>query len=84
MSSTIPMYGYSRWPMSSCTILDPLGAQVVRRPRHLSGRGGEDVLGESTSYVFKFYFFVALLLNFNSLLHTRSFSFDRRHQHRDG
>jgi hypothetical protein len=70
--------------MSSCTILDPLGAQVVRRPRHLSGRGGKDVLGESTSYVFKFYFFVALLLNFNSLLHTRSFSFGRRHQHRDG
>jgi hypothetical protein len=42
--------------MNSCTVLDPLGAQVVRRPGHLSGRGDEDILGESTSYIFKFYF----------------------------
>jgi hypothetical protein len=35
-------------------VLDPLRAQVVRRPRHLLGHGGEDVLGESTSYIFKF------------------------------
>jgi hypothetical protein len=64
--------------MSSCTVLDPYGAQVVCRPRHLSGRGGEDVLGESTSYIFKFYLFLALLRNFNSLLHTRLFLFGGR------
>jgi hypothetical protein len=69
LSSTVPIYGYSRWLISSCTILDPLGAQAVRRPGHLSGRDGEDVLGESTSYIFKFYLFLALLRNFNSLLH---------------
>jgi hypothetical protein len=40
--------------MSSCTVLDPLGAKVVRRPGHLSARDGEDVLGESTGYIFKF------------------------------
>jgi hypothetical protein len=50
-------------------VLDPLGAQVVRRTRHLIGCGGEDVLGESTSYIFKFYLFLALVHNFNSLLH---------------
>jgi hypothetical protein len=50
-------------------VLDPLGAQVVRRPQHLSGRDGEDVIGESTSYIFKIYLFLTLLHNFNSLLH---------------
>jgi hypothetical protein len=35
-------------------VLDPLGAQTVRQPGHLSGRGGEYVLGESTRYIFKF------------------------------
>jgi hypothetical protein len=30
--------------MSSCTVLDPLGVQAVRRPWHLSGCGGEDVM----------------------------------------
>jgi hypothetical protein len=58
LSSTIPRYGYSRRPMSSCTVLDPLGAQAVRRPGHLLGRGGEDVLGESTRYIFKFICFL--------------------------
>jgi hypothetical protein len=65
--------------MSSCTVLDPLGTQVVRQLGHLSGCGGEDVLGESTSYIFKFYLFLALLHNFNSLLHVGSFSFGGRH-----
>jgi hypothetical protein len=65
--------------MSSCTVLDPLGSQVVRRPGHLSRHGGEDVLSESTSYIFKFYLFLALLHNFNSLLHAGSFSFGERH-----
>jgi hypothetical protein len=69
MSSTVPRYGYSSRPMNSCKVLDPLGAQVVCRLGHLSGRGGEDVLGESTNYIFKFYLFFALLCNFNSLLH---------------
>jgi hypothetical protein len=69
LSSSVPRYGYSRQPTSSCTVLDPLGAQVVRQPRHLLGRGGKDVLGESTSYIFKIYLFLALLDNFNSLLH---------------
>jgi hypothetical protein len=44
--------------MSNCTVQDPLEAQAIRRPRHLSGHGGEDVLGESTSYIFKFYLFL--------------------------
>jgi hypothetical protein len=54
MSSIVHMYGYRRRPMSSCMVLDPLGAQAVHRPRHLSGHGGEDVLGESTTYIFQF------------------------------
>jgi hypothetical protein len=47
--------------MDSCTVLDPLGAQAIRRPGHLLGRSGEDVLGESTRYIFKSYLFIALL-----------------------
>jgi hypothetical protein len=50
-------------------VLDPLGAQYVHQLGHLSVQGGEDVLSESTSYIFKFYMFLALLHNFNSLLH---------------
>jgi hypothetical protein len=73
MSSTVSRYGYSSRLMNSCTVLDPLGAQAVRRLGHLSGRGGEDVLGESTSYIFIFYLFHALLYNFNSLLHAENF-----------
>jgi hypothetical protein len=69
LSSPVPRYGYSRRPTSSCTVLNPLGTQIVRQPGHLLGRGGKDVLGESTSYIFKFYLFLALLHNFNSLLH---------------
>jgi hypothetical protein len=78
MSSTVPKYDYSSQPTNSCMILDQLGAQAVRRPGHLSGWGGEDASGESTSYVFKFYLFLTLLYNFNSLFHTRIFSFGRR------
>jgi hypothetical protein len=44
--------------MDSCTVLDPLGAQALRRPGQLSGRGGNDVLGESTSYILKFICFL--------------------------
>jgi hypothetical protein len=40
--------------MSRCMIMDPLGAQAVHRPGHLLGHGDEDVLGESSSYIFKF------------------------------
>jgi hypothetical protein len=65
--------------MSSCKVLDPLGTQVIHRSGHLSRRGAEDVLGESTSYIFKFYLFLDLLHNFNSLLHTGSFLFGGRH-----
>jgi hypothetical protein len=54
-------------------VLDPLGAQTLRRPGHLSGRGGEDVLGQSTSYIFRFYLFLTLLRNFNSLLQAGNF-----------
>jgi hypothetical protein len=61
LSSIVPRYGYSRQLMSSCTVLDPLDAQAIHRPGHLSGHGGEDVLGESTSYIFKFFLFLALL-----------------------
>jgi hypothetical protein len=35
--------------MSSNTFLDRLGAQVICRLGHLSGRGGEDALNESTT-----------------------------------
>jgi hypothetical protein len=59
--------------MDSCKILDPLGAQALHRPGQLSGRSGEDVLGECTSYIFRFYLFLTLLRNFNSLLHTRHY-----------
>jgi hypothetical protein len=54
MSLIVPRYGYSRRPMSSLTVQDPLGTHVVRRPGHLSGHDGEDVLVESTSYILKF------------------------------
>jgi hypothetical protein len=37
---------------------------------HLSGCGGEDVLGKSTIYIFNFYMFLALLRIFSSLLYT--------------
>jgi hypothetical protein len=37
----------------TCTVLDPLGAQAVCRLGHLLERSGDDVLGESTSYIFK-------------------------------
>jgi hypothetical protein len=60
-------------------VLDPLGTQAVHRLGHLSGRSEEDVLGESNSYNFKFYLFLALLRNFNSLLHIRTFLFGGRH-----
>jgi hypothetical protein len=72
------MYGYSSWPMNSCTVLDPLDAQVVRQLGHLLGWGGEDVLGEYTSYIFQFYLYLALLRNFNSLLYAEIFLFGRR------
>jgi hypothetical protein len=71
--STVPRYGYSSRLMNSCTVLDPLGAQAIRRPGHLLGWGGEDVLGVSTSYIFKFYLFLTLLHNFNSLFHVGIF-----------
>jgi hypothetical protein len=45
LSAIVPRYGYSSRPMNSRTVLDPLGTQAIRRPRHLLGRGGEDVLG---------------------------------------
>jgi hypothetical protein len=77
LSSTVPRYGYSSQLMDSCTVLDPLGSQALRRPEHLLGRGGEDVLGQSTNYIFRFYLFLTLLCNFNSLLHSRTF-FGRR------
>jgi hypothetical protein len=64
--------------MSSCMVQDPLGAQAVRRPGHLLGRGGKHVLGESTSYIFKFYLFLTLLRIFNSLLHVGTFSYGGR------
>jgi hypothetical protein len=78
MSSTVPRYGYSSRSMSSCTVLDPLDAQAVRRPGHLLGRGDEDVMGESTSYIFKIYLFLSLLHKFNYLLHARTFLFGGR------
>jgi hypothetical protein len=65
--------------MNSYTVLDPLGVQAIHRPGLLSGWGGEDVLGESTSYIFQFYLFFALLRNFNSLLHAETFLFGGRH-----
>jgi hypothetical protein len=65
--------------MNSCKDLDPLGAQAIHRSRHLSRRGGEDFMGESTSYIFKFYLFLALLRNFNSILHLGTFLFGGRH-----
>jgi hypothetical protein len=40
--------------MNSYTVLDPLGAQAIRRPRHLSGRSGEDVLMSLLATISKF------------------------------
>jgi hypothetical protein len=40
--------------------------------------GSNDVLGESTSYIFQFYLYLALLRNFNSLLHVGIFLFGGR------
>jgi hypothetical protein len=79
LSSTIPRYGYNSRSTDSCTVLDPPGFQALHRPGQLSGRGGEDVLGESTSYIYVFYLFLTLLHNFNSLLHARTFSVGERH-----
>jgi hypothetical protein len=79
LSSTVPRYDYSSRPMDSCMVLGSLGAQALRPPGHLSGRSDKDVLDDSTSYIFIFYLFLALLCNFNSLLHARTFSFDRTH-----
>jgi hypothetical protein len=78
LTSTVPRYGYSSQPMVSCTVLDPLGTQAICRPGHLLGHGGDDVLGQSTSYIFIFYLFLTLLHNFHSLLHVGTFSFGGR------
>jgi hypothetical protein len=78
LSSTVPRYGYNRRPTSSYMVQDPLGTQAVRRPGHHLGRSGEDFLYEFTSYIFKFYLFLALFRNFNSLLHAEIFSFGGR------
>jgi hypothetical protein len=40
--------------MISDMVLDSLGDQTIHRLGHLSGCDDEDVLGESTSYIFKF------------------------------
>jgi hypothetical protein len=77
LSSTVPRYDYSSRPTDSCMVLDSLGAQALCLPGHLSGRSDKDVLGESISYIFRFYLFLVLLCNFNSPLHARTFSFDR-------
>jgi hypothetical protein len=61
------MYDYSSRPTDRCTVLDPLGAQALCQLGHLSGCSGEDVLCQSTSYIFIFYLFSTLLHNFNSL-----------------
>jgi hypothetical protein len=45
LSSIVPRYGYSSRTMNSCMVLDPMGAQAIRQPGHLSGQSGEDVLG---------------------------------------
>jgi hypothetical protein len=58
ISSTILRYSYSSQPMDSCTVLDPLGAEALRQPGHLSRCSGEDVLGQSSSYIFRFYLFL--------------------------
>jgi hypothetical protein len=29
LSSTVPRYIYSSWPMNICTVLDPLGIQAI-------------------------------------------------------
>jgi hypothetical protein len=73
LSSTVPRYGYSRQPTSSCTVLDSLSAQAVHQPGHLLGRAGEDVLSESTSYILKFYFFLccAILILYCTQEHFR-------------
>jgi hypothetical protein len=73
--STAPRYDYSRQLTSNFMVVDPLSPQVIRRLGNLLGHSGEDVLGESTSYIFKFYLFLALLHNFNSLLHGGQFLF---------
>jgi hypothetical protein len=64
--------------MNSYKVLDPLGTQAIRRLGILLGWGGEDVLGESTSYIFQFYLYHDLLRNFNSLLHEKTFLFGER------
>jgi hypothetical protein len=41
-----PWYGYCGRPMRGFTLMDPLGAQAVRRPGLLSGWHGKYVLGK--------------------------------------
>jgi hypothetical protein len=46
LSLVVPQHGSRGQPMSSCTFVDPLGVQTIRRPGLFSGSSGEDVLGE--------------------------------------
>jgi hypothetical protein len=42
----VPGHGYRGWPTRGYTLIDPLGAQAVRRLGLLSGWCGEYVLGK--------------------------------------
>jgi hypothetical protein len=46
LSVVVPHHGSHGRPMRGYALLDPLGAQVVRRPGLLLGCHGEDVLGK--------------------------------------
>jgi hypothetical protein len=43
--------------------MDPLGAQLIRRPGHLSECSGKDVLDESSSYILNFKCFLLYRAN---------------------
>jgi hypothetical protein len=63
LSSIVPRCGYNSRPTSSCTVMDPLGAQLIRRPGHLSECSGKDVLDESSSYILNFKCFLLYRAN---------------------
>jgi hypothetical protein len=42
----VPRHGSCQLPMRGCVLMDPLGAQAIRRPGLLSGCCGEDVMAE--------------------------------------
>jgi hypothetical protein len=64
--------------MRSWMVFDSLAAQVVCRPGYHLGRGGEDVLDESSSKILNFNYFL-LCCTILILFHAGTFSFGGMH-----